>query len=59
MVWFLPGISVGLLLELRCPHCSKKQLRARKAKGTEYTCKFCHKKFTREEGEGHGSKSGR
>lgn len=51
MAWFIPAITVGALIELKCPHCSKTQLRARKAKGAEYVCKFCHTNIKREEGE--------
>jgi len=51
MAWFIPAITVGVLIELKCPHCSRPQLRARKPKGTEYVCKFCHRTFKREEGE--------
>lgn len=59
MAWFIPAITVGVLIELKCPRCHKHQLRARKARGTEYVCKFCHSVFKREQGEAHKGAHGR
>jgi transposase-like protein len=51
MVWFIPTITMGALISLKCPHCKKTQLRAKKPRGTEYVCKFCHGTFSRKDGE--------
>ncbi len=50
-MWFIPAITGGALIELKCPRCKRTQLRARKPKGTGYVCKFCRASFKREEGE--------
>jgi len=59
MAWYIPVVTVGVLIELKCPHCHKLQLRARKAKGVDYICKFCHTVFKREEGKKHKGFLGR
>jgi transposase-like protein len=54
------GGAIGALVLLRCPHCKKKQARARKPGGgsVKYRCHECHKTFTRAVGE-HEAKAKR
>jgi transposase-like protein len=50
LIW---GMVKAGSLELTCPHCGRKQLRARHGHehGERYRCAQCHKLFGKAEGE--------
>jgi transposase-like protein len=51
MPFFIGAMARAALVKLACPHCGKVQARARKPLHERYRCRYCHKLFTREEGE--------
>lgn len=46
MSWVVGAIIGKTTVEMKCPKCGARQLRARMPKGHRYTCKRCQKKFT-------------
>jgi transposase-like protein len=50
-IHILAGALKAALIELACPHCGEKQLRARAEVGRRYRCKHCQRLFSRADGE--------
>jgi transposase-like protein len=45
MMLILKGVA-DATVKLKCPHCGKLQLRAKKERAAGYLCRACHKRFT-------------
>lgn len=51
MIWFSSVVAKASVVGLKCPHCSKVQVRARHRAGLPIRCLQCSTSFSRARGE--------